>query len=178
MRGGILLLLSVALLWPVRVMGEPAASPDKQTQDTTAPIHISAESLMADDLKKYAEFIGQVRAVQGGTVITSDRLRLYYEGNPDSTDTTKAGTAQGGIKKIVATGSVRIEFDDMVAEGQEAVYTTGDRVLVLSGPDARVIREKSGTVSGSKITVHRDDGRIKFEGGVTGVFYPGEKGLD
>ena len=66
----------------------------------------------------------------------------------------------------------------MVAEAREAVYTTADRILVLSGPDSRVTRPDSGTISGSRITVERETGRIRFEGNVEGVFIPGEKGLN
>lgn len=137
-------------------------------------IVITSQSLTADDNKKFAEFIGKVKAVQGDTTITSDRLKIYYQGKKD-----KAGKEmQDSIKKIVASGSVNIQLDDMTAESRKAVYTTADRILVLSGPDSSVTRPESGTISGSKIIVERDTGKIRFEGGVKGTFIPGDKGLD
>ena len=144
-------------------------------------IYISSESLVANDSEKFAEFIGKVKAVQGNTEILSDRLKIYYEGNPrksSSEPTQKAETARDSIKKIVAVGNVRITFDDTVAESREAVYTTSDRILVLSGPNAKVTKASSGEISGSKISINRESGQIKFEGDVEGVFFPGEGDLN
>lgn len=144
-------------------------------------IQISAESLEADDAKKYAEFAGNVRAVQGETVITSDRLKIFYEGNPASRDEKKEKALENtgdAIQKIVASGNVKIRFDNMDAQASEAVYTTADRILVLSGPGARIRKPDSGEITGNKIIIRRDDGRIRFEGGVEGFLLPGEKGLN
>ncbi len=144
-------------------------------------IHITADTLVADDNENFAEFSGNVRAIQGGTEITANRLRILYQGGPapgESEQSDAAAGPQDSIRRIIATGSVRITFDEMVAEAREAVYTTADRILVLSGPDSRVTRPDSGTISGSQITVERDTGRIRFEGDVEGIFIPGEKGLN
>jgi len=144
-------------------------------------IEITAQSLEADDAKKYAEFAGNVRAVQGETVITADRLKIFYEGNPAARGEKKeTGAKKPGdaIQKIVASGNVKIRFDNMDAQAAEAVYTTSDRILTLSGPGARIRKPDSGEISGSKIIIHRDDGRIRFEGGVEGFLLPGEKGLN
>ncbi len=159
-------------------VAEPTAP---KQENGTQKIQITAESLEADDAKKYAEFAGNVRAVQGGTVITSDRLKIFYEGNPAArgekkeTSVKKPGDA---IQKIVASGNVKIRFDNMDAQAAEAVYTTADRILVLSGPGARISKPDSGEITGSKIIINRDDGRIRFEGGVEGFLLPGEKGLN
>lgn len=144
-------------------------------------IHISSESLVVNDTEKFAEFIGNVKAVQGNTEIVSNRLKIYYEGNPrkPSDETPKNAGARGdSIKKIVAIGNVKISFDDTVAESREAVYTTSDRMLVLTGPNAKVTKPSSGEISGSKIFINRDSGQIKFEGRVEGIFFSGEKGLN
>lgn len=144
-------------------------------------IHISSESLVVNDAEKYAEFIGGVKAVQGQTVILSDRLKIYYEGNPRKpagAGAESAGATGDSIQRIVATGNVRITFEDTLAESREAVYTTADRILVLSGPNAKVTKTNSGTISGSRISINRESGQIRFEGKVEGLFYPGEKGID
>ena len=144
-------------------------------------IHISSESLVVNDSEKYAEFIGNVKAVQGNTEIISNRLKIYYEGNPRKSSgeaSGNAGATGDSIKKIVAIGNVKISFDDTVAESREAVYTTSDRILVLSGPNSKVTKPSSGEISGSKILINRDTGQIKFEGNVEGIFFSGEKGLN
>ncbi len=169
-----LLMLFTGICAPVvRAETSPAAGKDK--------IHISSESLVANDAEKYAEFIGHVKAVQGDTKIIADRLKIYYEGNPrqSSAEPAKnAGSAGDSIKKIVAVGNVKITFDGTVAESREAVYTTADRILVLSGPNARVTKADSGEISGTKISINRESGQIKFEGNVEGLFFPGQKGLN
>lgn len=142
-------------------------------------IQVSADELMADEARKLAEFSGNVKAVQGKTVIEADRLQIHYgERVPTDGDKGKGKEKAGeAVRKIVASGRVRIHFEEMDAEGREATYTTHDRILVLEGPDARVTRAGSGTVKGNRITVFRDDGRIRFEGGVEGVFQSGGEGL-
>jgi lipopolysaccharide export system protein LptA len=138
-------------------------------------IQVRADRLVADQKGQYAEFNGNVRASQGNTVITCDRLRIHYAA--EATQGTESGEP---IEKIVAEGNVAIEFDDKVAQADQAVYTTRDRVLVLSGETARVTSGKDA-ISGSRIVVDRVSERIRVESGdkpVEAVFYPAGKGLD
>lgn len=177
-RISFLMLISAALILAVPVHAQvktPKTAP-KEAKDTGEPIQISADSLLADDIQKFAEFIGNVKAVQGTTEITADRMKIFYRGNPDPGTSDPGGT--GAIEKIVATGNVNILFDDMTATGREAVYTMADRLLVINGPGATVTKPESGTMSGARILVYRETGRIQFEGNVKGVFYPGDKGLN
>lgn len=157
-------------LWSYPVDGHAEESPKSN------PVRISAETLVADDAEKFAEFSGNVRATQGETVINADRLKIFY----DSQGSKEGGPLSGSdvIKKVVATGNVNIRFKELTAESQNAVYTVGDRVLLLSGPNSKVTREKSGTIAGSQITIHRDTGKIRFEGGVEGTFFTGDSGLE
>ena len=138
----------------------------------TERIQVRADRLVADQKGQYAEFNGNVRASQGNTVITCDQLRIHY-----ATEGTESGEP---IEKIVAEGNVTIEFDDKVAQADQAVYTTRDRVLVLSGETARVTSGKDA-ISGAKIVVDRVSERIRVESGdkpVEAVFYPAGKGID
>lgn len=174
----VILLVLFAATCPPGIQAEtlPAGDPAQKEK-----IHISSENLVVNDAEKYAEFIGNVKAVQGNTEILSNRLKIYYEGNPRKSSGEASGNAEASrdsIKRIVAVGNVKITFDDTVAESREAVYTTSDRILVLSGPNSKVTKASSGEISGSKISINRESGQIKFEGDVEGIFFPGEKGLD
>jgi lipopolysaccharide export system protein LptA len=144
--------------------------------DSKEKIRISANTLISDPEAKYAEFIGNVSVTQGNTMITSDKLRIFYKEKSDD-----KASGEDLIKKIVARGNVKIKFDNKVAESDEAVYTTEDRVLVLSGEESKVL-DGNNSVSGSKITLYRTDGRIKVEGSgekpVEAVLYPGGKGIE
>ena len=149
------------------------------THKKNEKIHITADKLISDHEAKYTEFIGNVRAAQRDTVITADKLKIFFKRGMDNKKNPLAGDES--IKKIVANGNVQIKFDNRVAVTQQAVYITETRVLVLSGADSKVI-SGNNSISGEKITIYRTDGRIQVESGkgerVEAVFYPGEKGIN
>lgn len=176
----IMTVLLTALILVSVFMGEVAYAgntPSKKDTDKDK-IHVSAETLMVDSEARYAEFTGNVRATQGNTVITAGTLKIFYQQTSGSKG--KFAEAEGAIEKIVAERHVKIKLDDKVAVTEQAVYTTKDRILVLSGPNSKITSQKD-SISGSEITFYRADGRIKVEGGqgkpVEAVFYPGESGI-
>jgi len=141
-------------------------------------IRITADTLTTDSKTQFAEFSGSVKAVQGATIIIADRLRIYYKQNAKNKSAPR--TEGAAIEKLVASGNVKITFDDKVAVAQQAVYMTEKRVLVLSGPNAKVTSGKD-SIAGEIITYYRADERIKVEGGpnkrVEAVFSSGGVGL-
>ena len=181
------ILLFFALVFTVLAVPlvAPSGSADKKPKDTDARslsedgrIHITADKLISDNKVDYAEFIGNVRATQEDTVITADRLKIFVKKNPDNKGAPGVGTES--IHKIIASGNVKINFDNRVAVTPQAVYNTKTEVLVLSGDNSRIISGKD-SISGEKITLYRTTGRITVESGkekrVEAVFYSGEKGL-
>lgn len=163
----------------------PSGSADEKPKDTdirsrseTRKIHITADKLISDNELDYAEFIGNVRATQEDTVITADRLKIFVKKNSDNKSDPGSGTES--INKIIASGNVKIIFDNRVAVTPQAVYNTETGILVLSGDNSRIISGKD-SISGEKITLYRTTGRITVESGeqkrVEAVFYSGEKGL-
>ena len=141
-------------------------------------IHITSDRLISDNKAGYAEFIGHVKAIQGDTVITSDKLKIFFKKNIANKGPLSLN--EDSIQKIVANDNVEIKFDNRVATAQQAVYNTETKVLVLSGNNSKVIGEKD-SISGEKITFYRTDGRINVESGnkkrVEAVFYSGQKGI-
>lgn len=140
-------------------------------------IYITSDKLIADSEAKWAEFIGNVRAVQEDTVITADRLKIFYK----KIENDSSISDKGAIEKIVSSGNVKIKFDDKVAVAQHAVYTSKTGILVLTGPNTKVT---SGTdfVSGDKITFYRAEDRMTVESSnkkrVEAVFYSREKEIE
>jgi lipopolysaccharide export system protein LptA len=130
-------------------------------------IDIRSDRLDIDNEKRIADFSGNVVAQQAETVIEADRLRVYYK--------QSGGESVDALEKIVATGNVRIQFENGLAETPEAVYSMDTRVFVLTGTGSRVTSGKSH-IAGEKITLRRDDGRVTVEGGerrqVEAIFYP------
>jgi lipopolysaccharide export system protein LptA len=150
---------------------------DKQQRD---PIRITADKLVTDGRTDSARFTGSVCAVQGQSILTADSLTLIFDSKGANGG---AASAEGyaDIKRIEAQGNVRIEFDNRVAVGEQAVYITNERKLVLKGPAAKVISGKDEIV-GSTITFYRDDGRVSLEGDgnnrVKAIIHSGQRGLN
>lgn len=155
-----------------------SSKPTKKSAGGNGAIHITSDKLIADNKTGYAEFIGNVKATQDDTVITSDQLKIFYKKN--MADKGPLSVSEESIHKIVAEGNVEIKFDNRVATAHQAVYNTETMVLVLSGNNSKIISEND-SISGEKITFYRTDGRITVEGGnrkrVEAVFYSGQKGI-
>ncbi|MFV9644180.1 MAG: LptA/OstA family protein [Desulfobacterales bacterium] len=146
----------------------PATNPEKDSKK----IHITSDRLIADNEAMFAEFIGNVVAIRGSDVLTSDRLKIFYKRSVDNKEKPVAGEEM--IQKIVANGNVVIKFDDKVAVTQQAVYTAETGIIVLTGPNSKVT-SGNNCISGEKITMYRSDDRMIVESGkekqVEAVFY-------
>jgi lipopolysaccharide export system protein LptA len=158
------------------------AMADRQAgKQKTDPIRITADKLVTDNRTNSAQFTGSVRAVQGQSILTADSLTLIFDSKGDESDTFTSAEGSADIKRIEARGNVRIEFDNRVAVGEQAVYITSERKLVLKGPGAKVISGKDEVV-GSTITFYRDDGRVSMEGDgkdrVKAIIHSDQRGLN
>jgi len=151
----------MVLLAPFVFAGDQPAEKDKN--QVGEQIQIVADKLIANDAEKYAEFIGDVHASQGNFTITSELLRIYYKENIDNLQ-NKTGS-QEFIQRIVASGHVKISSDKYTAETERAEYDLDNAVLVLKGENS-TIKSGKNLITGSKITIHRQDGQIVVERGV------------
>jgi lipopolysaccharide export system protein LptA len=150
----------------------------EQTRDE--PIQITADQLISDNKEQWAEFIGNVKAVQADWVITSDKLRIYYAGDLLNSE-EKSNTAEQSLKKIVATGNVKIISEQYSADAEMAEYDTQSMTIILSGEDAKLFSGKN-SITGSKIILYQKEGRVKVEGSknkrIKAVFYSEGKASD
>ncbi|CAB1057846.1 hypothetical protein D1BOALGB6SA_2601 [Olavius sp. associated proteobacterium Delta 1] len=173
-------LLAVALTAGVAVAADESktAAPDKNAEDQ--PILIEADQLISNNEEKYAEFIGNVKATQADFVITSDKLRIYYEGELLNAE-EKSDKDEEMLKKIVASGNVKIRSDQYNADTENAEYDTQTMMIVLTGENSKVFSGKS-SVTGSKIVLYRKEGRFKVLGGkkkrVEATIYSGGKATE
>jgi len=172
------MLLACLLTTPSGYADEKPRDIDTQNLAKVRKIHITADKLFSDNNTDYAEFIGNVRATQEDTVITADKLKIFLKKN--SHDKQNPVVGEGTINKIVASGNVKIKFDNRVAVAQQAVYNTKTGVLVLSGNNSKIVSGNS-SISGEKITFYKTTGRINVESSdekrVEAVFYSDEKDL-
>jgi len=163
------LLAAILLIAPgIAAQNTPSPTPG----DPSHMIRITSDRLVSDNTARFAEFIGNVRATQGTTIITADRLKVYYKS--DMKRVESQGPGEESIQKLESTGHVVIHFDNRVAKAENAIYITDSRILILKGPNSS-ITSGTDTVTGEKITLYREDGRIQVESGKTGrveaVFY-------
>ena len=97
-------------------------------------------------------------------MLTSDTIRIYYEGDLLNADNNKKASKQTAIRRIVATGNVDFVSEQYTAKTDKMEYDFATQILVLTGNNSTVTMDKNSIV-GSKITYYRADGRFKVEGG-------------
>ena len=167
------------LLFILPCRSATGAGPDDRTtpQAPEPKIRITADRLVADTKTGSAEFIGHVRATQGSTVISSDRLKVHYD---QAAESNPAGESAAAIDTIIAVGSVVIHFGDKVATTGKAVYQSKTGIFTLTGSGTRVTSGENA-ITGEKITVDRKNDRMTVEGSgtsrVNAVIYTGADGL-
>jgi lipopolysaccharide export system protein LptA len=158
--------LAISLL--IALLAAPGAQAQVGPEASDEPIHVVADRLEVDNRANVAEFIGAVKATQGDVKILCDVLKVYYERQEDKDPKAKkeptVGVADSGgkVRKVVASGHVKITQKDRVAVGSQATYWAGGRKMLLEGK-ATVWRGKN-QVSGEKITVFMDQNRSVVHG--------------
>jgi lipopolysaccharide export system protein LptA len=165
-----LMTVVIMLLSPVVFAEDQPKEKDENQKDQQ--IQIVADKLITHNEEKYAEFIGDVRARQGDFTINSEHLRIYYKDNLNSLKNQTG--SQELIKRIVASGNVKISSDQYIAESELVEYDLESTVLVLTGENS-TIKNGNNVITGSKITVYRKDEQIVVERSaekrVRAVFY-------
>jgi len=170
-----IIILLAALLFPPAVPAGTLAPENPDSPDRK--IRITADRLVADTKNGSADFIGNVRASQGSTLITSDRLKVIYDQNAEN---ASAEDAKAAIKAIISSGTVVIHFNNKVATTEKAVYNSQTGILTLTGKGTRVT-SGDNSITGEKITVDRKKDRMTVESSedtrVNAVIFTGRDGL-
>jgi lipopolysaccharide export system protein LptA len=140
-------------------------------------IHIKANKVIADLETGETEFIGDVRVSQGQTIVTADRMKVYYR---DLNTNKKNRAIRESIYKVIANGNVKIHFEDMIALTDEAVWMVKSELLTLTGINSRVI-SGANSISGYKFVLSQSKGSLIVESSsrdqVEAVFFTGGKSV-
>jgi lipopolysaccharide export system protein LptA len=155
-----LLIILLCLGYPASlVLAESPVTGSENHGKARTPIRITADRLESDHMQRWIEFIGNVKATQDDVVMTADRMKVFYKTGGDTS--IDAGT----IEKIVSQGNVKIVFDNAskTASAEKMVYLADQKVLELSGGDARVWSGEN-MVRGKKITLFQAENRTLVEG--------------
>jgi len=129
--------------------------------DSSAPIHIEADRMISQEQENSVLFMGNVVAKQGGLIIRTDEMTVFYVQKDSGTG--MKNTSQ--VKKLICKGNVEISQGDWIGTGKRMDYYARDRKVVLSG-DAKGWQDQN-MVSGKTITYYLDEGRSIVEGPAT-----------
>lgn len=158
-----------ALLLATLLLPAPAAAQSTEVQlggirtDPNAPVEITADRLEADQNAGIAVFTGNVVMIQGPMRLTAPRVDVFY-----------ATDGSGDMDRAHATGGVTMTSGEDAAEGQEAVYTIADGVVVMTGDV--LLLQRGQTIAGQRFTANLDDGTGVMEGRVAVVLPPRQDG--
>jgi lipopolysaccharide export system protein LptA len=161
------------------------------SQNRDQPIQIEAASLEMRDKKKEATFAGNVKVIQGDTVMTSKSLVVFYDSaTPAATPGPNAKGANakaaksapmpaatpgpGGsssIRRLEAKGNVVVTQKDQVVTGETAVFDTKANMITMLG--GIVLTQGKNVLRGDRLMVDMATGVSRVEsdsGRVQGLF--------
>ncbi len=128
------------------------------------PISINADSMEYDNRKNTALFKGNVVARQGSILMFADNMKVQYG-------------AKGGLKRLFATGNVKIIQGERIATGKKIVFYNDQQKIVATGNPR--VWQGDNVVQGKKITVFLKEDRTVVEGGpenrASATIYPDKK---
>ncbi len=121
------------------------------------PIQIESDELQIREQEKVALFNGNVKVVQGTTVLQSGNMTVHYRG--DSASVT-GGNAD--IQKIDVTNKVFLSSGTQQATAESGYFDMDRQVFVLEG-DRVVLSEGQNVFVGCKLTVQMNTGEAKLD---------------
>jgi lipopolysaccharide export system protein LptA len=150
----------------------PAANAMNMFGQSGAPLDVTAQRLDVNDLKKTATFAGNVRAVQGDSIMTTPQLTVGYgsETPPGAAATPAASGnplagASGKVKDIIAAGPVvmtrgttdRVTSNQATFDAQNETGVLSGNVVLTSGSDRRA--------TGDRVDLDQRNERVTLSGG-------------
>ncbi len=173
-RGSALALLMVAAL-PAAV-AQPGATKNVPNalqgfqQNRGQPVQIEAGSLEVRDKDKVATFSGNVKVVQGDTVMRCKSLTVFYEqqgqaqagGAPMKAATPGPG-GSSSISRLEARGGVSVTQKDQVANGDTGLFDMKANTVTLVGNV--VVSQGANIMRGERLVVDLTSGVSRVEAG-------------
>ena len=121
------------------------------------PVQVDGDRLEVRDDEGIAIFDGNVRVIQGETVIRTGRLVIHYLRDGAT------GDPQSQIERLEASGGINIQSEGQAATGERATYNMVTETLTLSG-DRVTLSEGGNVATGCLLTVDLPTGRSRLEG--------------
>jgi lipopolysaccharide export system protein LptA len=146
-------------------------------QNRDQPVKIQADGLVVRDKDKVATFSGNVHVTQGDTEMHSKVLVVFYvdpnKPGPAPATTMKSAPPQPGaaagsgdqqqIRRIEATGDVRVTQKDQTAVGDTGIFDMQSNTVTLNGNV--VVTHGKDVVRGQRLMVDLGTGVSRIDGG-------------
>lgn len=129
------------------------------TQDTDAPVEVSADELAVDQETGAATFTGNVVIGQGDMRLSAPRVLVIYRQD------------QPGIERLEATGGVTLVSGQDAAEAQRADYDIDRGEIIMIGDV--LLAQGQSALSADRMTVNLDDGTARMQGRVRTILQTG-----
>jgi lipopolysaccharide export system protein LptA len=140
------------------------------SQNRDQPVTVQAAGLVVRDKDKVATFSGNVHVTQGDTEMRSKTLVVFYA-DPNKPGPTHAAGDQQQIRRIEATGDVRVTQKDQTAVGDTGVLDMKSNTVTLNGNV--VVTRSNDVVRGQRLVVDLGSGVSHMDGGVKMLVTPG-----
>lgn len=121
------------------------------------PIQIESDELQIREQEKVALFNGNVKVVQGTTVLQSGNMTVHYRG-----DSSSVTSGNADIQKIDVTNKVFLSSGTQQATAESGYFDMDRQVFVLEG-DRVVLSEGQNVFVGCKLTVQMNTGEAKLD---------------
>ncbi|MEM0898997.1 MAG: LptA/OstA family protein [Pseudomonadota bacterium] len=124
------------------------------------PVQVEGNKLEIREEQGIAIFDGNVKVVQGDTILRTGKLVIRYNTDDGS---SSIGAGEADIERLDVSGGVNIQTGEQVATGDKGFYDMVREVFVLTGK--RVTLSEGGNVAtGCKLTVTMSNSRARLEG--------------
>lgn len=158
--------LPALLVWIVAATAVPAATVAAQETESRMtglslssdePIQIESDLLQINEETSQATFTGNVKVVQGDTVLQAGEMIVHYAQDGGS---VASGTAD--ISEIDLFKKVLIQSGNQTATADTGNFDMASEVLVLSGEKV-ILTEAENVFIGCKLTVYMQNGQARLE---------------
>ncbi len=138
------------------------------SQNRDQPVQIEAATLEVRDKDKVATFSGNVKVVQGDTVMRCKSLVVFYDGQakPGAGGMKTASTGSGSqqqISRLEAKGGVVVTQKDHTATGDTGLFDMQSNTVTLLGNV--MVSQGQNVMRGERLVVDLTSGVSRVESG-------------
>ena len=125
------------------------------------PIQIEADSLEVFDKDRNAVFTGNVAVRQKDTVLKTQRLKVFYEGNAADGITPAAAGSNQQIRRFEAEGRVLINQKDQTVTGDRGWFDMRAQTAQVLG--SVVLTQGKSVARGDRLSIDLKSGQYKLD---------------